>query len=523
VGGDNDPSLPAGASITERSDAVDARLTVTVPVKAGPHDVGASFVRKIGEGTQRLRPFLRSSAGTYDSTGRPHIETLTIAGPFNPVGPGDTPSRQRIFSCRPRTAADEDLCATKILSTLARQAYRRPVTKSDTSRLLTFYRAGRAKGNFDSGIQMALRRLLASPSFVFRVEEDSPTAQAGTLQNVADVELASRLSFFLWSSIPDNALMDLAAKGQLRNPAVLEREVRRMIADPKADAFVSNFSGQWLHTRNLRTVAPNHDEFPDFDDTLRDAFQTEAELFFDSIVRGDKNVFDLLTADYTFVNERLAKHYGIPNVYGSHFRKVTLTDDARRGLLGKGGLLMVTSRADRTAPVLRGKWVLENVLGTPPPPPLPNVPPLEGSTEEAPKTLRERMERHRASPTCAGCHKLMDPIGFSLENFDGIGAWRTREAGVPLDASGQLADGTKIDGVVALRNAILARSDVFERTLTEKLMTYAIGRGLQYYDMPVVRDIVRKAERQDHRFSGIIMGIVNSPAFQMRVVGDGDR
>ena len=523
VGGDNDPSLPAGASITERSDAVDARLNVTVPVKAGPHEVGASFVRKIGEGTQRLRPFLRSSAGTYDSTGRPHIETLTIAGPFNPVGPGDTPSRQRIFSCRPKTAADEDACATKILSTLARQAYRRPVTKADTSRLLTFYRAGRGKGNFDSGIQMALRRLLASPSFVFRVEEDSPTAKAGTLQNVTDVELASRLSFFLWSSIPDNALMDVAAKGQLRNPAVLEREVRRMIADPKADAFVSNFSGQWLHTRNLRTVAPNHDEFPDFDDTLRDAFQTEAELFFDSIVRGDKNVLDLLTADYTFVNERLAKHYGIPNVYGSHFRKVTLANDARRGLLGKGGLLMVTSRADRTAPVLRGKWVLENVLGTPPPPPLPNVPPLEGSTEEAPKTLRERMERHRASPTCAGCHKLMDPIGFSLENFDGIGAWRTREAGVPLDASGQLADGTKIDGVVALRNAILARSDVFARTLTEKLMTYAIGRGLQHYDMPVVRDIVRKAERQDYPFSGIIMGIVASPPFQMRVVGESDR
>ena len=523
IGGDNDPVLPPGASITERSDAVDARLQVTVPVKAGAHAVGASFVRKIGEGTQRLRPFLRSSAGTYDSTGRPHIETLTIAGPFNPLGPGDTPSRERIFSCRPKTAADEDACATKILTTLARRAYRKPVTKADTTRLLTFYRAGRARGSFDDGIQMALRRMLASPSFVFRVEEDNPTAKPGTLQNVTDIELASRLSFFLWSTIPDDALMDLAVKGQLRTPAVLEREVSRMIADPKADAFVANFSGQWLHTRNLRTVAPNHDEFPDFDDTLRDAFQTEAEMFFESIVRGDKDVLDLLTADYTFVNERLAKHYGIPNVYGSHFRKVTVTNDARRGLLGKGGLLMVTSRADRTAPVLRGKWVLENVLGTPPPPPLPNVPPLEGSTEEAPRTLRERMERHRASPTCAGCHKLMDPIGFSLENFDAIGAWRTREAGVPLNASGQLADGTQIDGVVALRNAILARPDVFVRTLTEKLMTYAIGRGLQYYDMPVVRDIVRKAERQDYRFSGIIMGIVNSPAFQMRAVGDSDR
>ncbi len=521
IGGDNDQA-PQGASITERSDAVDARLQVVVPVKAGPHEVGASFLRKIGEGTQRLRPFLRSSAGTYDSTGRPHIETLTVRGPFNPVGPGSTPSRARIFSCHPAQANQEEACATKILSTLARRAYRRPVTTADTSRLMTFYRAGRAKGTFETGIQMALRRLLASPSFVYRVEEDGP-GKPGTIQNVSDVELASRLSFFLWSSIPDDALLDVASRGQLRNPGVLEREVHRMIADAKADRFIRNFTGQWLHTRNLRTVAPNHDEFPDFDDTLRDAFQTEAELFFDSIVRDDHNVLDLLTADYTFVNERLAKHYGIPYVYGSHFRRVTLTNDARRGLLGKGGLLMVTSRADRTAPVLRGKWILENVFGTPPPPPLPNVPPLEGTSEEAPRTLRERMEKHRASPTCAGCHKLMDPLGFALENFDATGAWRTREAGVPLDASGQLSDGTKVDGVVALRNALLARSDVFVRTLTEKLMTYALGRGMQYYDAPVVRDIVRKAGRQEYRFSGIIMGIVTSPPFQMRVVSDGDR
>jgi hypothetical protein len=521
IGGDND-QVPQGTSITERSNAVDARLQAVVPVKAGAHQVGASFVRKIGEGTQRLRPFLRSSAGTYDSTGRPHIETLTIKGPFNPVGPGKTPSRERVFSCRPQQASQEEACAFKILSTLARRAYRRPVTSADTSRLMTFYRAGRAKGTFETGIQMALRRLLASPTFVFRVEEDGP-AKPGTIQNVSDIELASRLSFFLWSSIPDEALLDVASRGQLRSPAVLEREVRRMIGDPKADRFIRNFTGQWLHTRNLRTVAPNHDEFPDFDDTLRDAFQTEAELFFDSIVRGDHNVLDLLTADYTFVNERLAKHYGIPYVYGSHFRRVTLTNDARRGLLGKGGLLMVTSRADRTAPVLRGKWILENVFGTPPPPPLPNVPPLEGSSEEAPRTLRERMEKHRASPTCAGCHKLMDPLGFALENFDATGAWRTREAGVPLDASGQLADGTKVDGVVALRSALLARSDVFVRTVTEKLMTYALGRGLQYYDAPVVRDIVRKAGRQEYRFSGIIMGIVTSPPFQMRVVSDSDR
>jgi mono/diheme cytochrome c family protein len=521
-------------SITDRSDAVDAKLQIRVPVKAGTHAVGATFVRKIGAGTQRLRPFLRSSAGTYDSTGRPHIETLTIAGPFNPTGPGTTASRERIFVCRPSAlrevqgrpgqgrgaaASQEEACATKLLSSLARRAYRRPVTSADTARLIAFYRAGREKGTFDTGIQMALRRLLASPNFVFRVEEDHG-GKPGTIQRVSDIELASRLSFFLWSSIPDDTLLDVAARGQLRNPAVLEREVRRMIADPKADSFVRNFSGQWLHTRNLRTVMPNHDEFPDFDDTLRDAFQTEAELFFESIVRGDRNVLDLLTADYTFVNERLAKHYGIPYVYGSHFRRVTLTNDARRGLLGKGGLLLVTSRADRTAPVLRGKWILENVLGTPPPPPLPNVPPLEAHAEDAPRTLRERMERHRSSPACAGCHKVMDPLGFALENFDATGAWRTRENGIALDASGQLADGTQVDGVVALRKALVARSDVFVRTLTEKLMIYALGRGLQYYDMPVVREITRKAEGQDYRFSGIIMGIVTSPPFQMRVVGD---
>ena len=345
--------------------------------------------------------------------------------------------------------------------------------------LLTFYRSGRAKGDFDAGIQMALRRLLASPSFVFRVEEDGP-GKPGTIQPVSDFELASRLSFFLWSSIPDDALLDIAGRGQLRQPAVLEREVRRMIADPKADSFGPQFqraSGCTPGTceRSCRTMTSSRTS------TTRCATRSRQRLSSSSRAScaSDRNVLDLLTADYTFVNERLAKHYGIPYVYGSHFRRVTLTDDARRGLLGKGGLLLVTSRADRTAPVLRGKWILENVLGTPPPPPLANVPPLEASDAEAPRTLRERMERHRASPTCAGCHKVMDPLGFALENFDATGAWRTREAGVPLDASGQLADGTKVDGVVALRNALLTRSDVFVRTLTEKLMTYALGRGLQ--------------------------------------------
>jgi mono/diheme cytochrome c family protein len=528
VGGETEKSAP-GEVITDRMDAIDARLQVRAPVTAGPHAVGATFVRKIGAGTQRLRPFLRSSAGTYDSTGRPHIETLTIAGPFNPTGPGTTPSRERIFSCRPldsargrpATRSQEDECATKILSTLTRRAFRRPVAKAEVARVLEFYAAGRRKGTFDTGIQLAIRRILASPTFVFRVEEDG-AYKPGTIHRVSDLELASRLSFFLWSSIPDDALLDLAASKQLSQPAVLDRQVRRMLADPRASALVGNFGGQWLHLRNLKTIAPNHDEFPDFDDTLRNAFQREAELFFEAVMREDRNVLDLLTANYTFVNERLAKHYGVPYVYGSHFRRVTLTDDARRGLLGKGAILMVTSRADRTAPVLRGKWILENVLGTPPPPPLPNVPPLQASSGAAPRTLRERMEQHRASPTCAGCHKVLDPLGFALENFDGIGAWRSQEAGLPIDASGQLADGTSVDGVVALRNALVSRSDIFVQTLTEKLMIYALGRGLQHFDMPVVRDIVRRAAQQDYRFSALIMGIVTSTPFQMRVAGGED-
>jgi hypothetical protein len=507
-------------SITDRMDAVDARLRVRVPVKAGPRTVAAAFVRKIGAGTQRLRPFLRSSAGTYDSTGRPHIETMTVAGPFNTTGTGDTPSRQRVFTCRPSTASQEERCATEIVSTIGRRAFRRPVTKTDTDRLMTFYRSGRANGSFDAGVQMALRRLLASPSFVFRVEADPPKAAPGSIFRVSDLELATRLSFFLWSSIPDDTLLDVAVQGKLSTPAVLEREVRRMLADPRANALVANFAGQWLHIRNLRNIQPNHDQFPDFDDTLRDAFRRETELFVETVVREDRNVLDLLTAKDTFLNERLAKHYGVPYVYGSHFRRVTLDDDARRGLLGKGSLLMVTSHADRTAPVLRGKWILENLLGTPPPPPPAAVPPLDVSTDAArPRTLRERMESHRANAACASCHRVMDPIGFAMENFDATGAWRSREEGVPIDASGQLADGSRVDGVVALREALLRRSDVFMRTLTERLMIYALGRGLQHYDLPEVRAIVRGAAKKDQRFSAFVMGIVTSTPFQKRAVG----
>jgi len=507
-------------AITARSDATDARLHVRVPVKAGPRLVAATFIRKIAENTNRLRPFLRSNAGTYDATGRPHVKSLTIKGPFNATGPGDTPSRRRIFACRPTTAASEDGCARRILTTLARRAYRRPVGDRDLAPLLEFYRDGRKKGSFDTGIQLALRRLLASPTFIFRVEEDPAALAAGTPYRVNDVELASRLSFFLWSSMPDDTLLDQATAGRLHQPAVLEAQVRRMLADPKAGALVENFAGQWLHVRNLQNIAPNTDEFPDFDNDLRDAFRRETELFFASVVQEDRDVLDLMTANYTFVNERLAKHYGLAGVYGPQFRRVTLSDDARRGLLGKGSVLLATSHADRTAPTLRGKWILENLLGSPPPPPPPNVPPFEQTAGAKPRTIRERMELHRANPACASCHRSMDALGFTLENFNAVGAWRTRDAGADVNAEGTMADGQPAVGVTGLRAALMKHPDVFVQTLTEKLMTYGLGRGLQEYDMPVVRRVVRDAGGQDRKFSAIIMGIVKSAPFQMRRKSD---
>jgi hypothetical protein len=527
VGGKRDEGGGAGIAVTDRMDAIDRRLQVQVPVIAGPHVIGAAFVRKIGSGTTRLRPFLRSSAGTYDSTGRPHIETLTVAGPITTTGPGDTASRRRIFTCAPgRSRTDEERCATRILTPIVRRAFRRPVEKRDLDTAMAFYRTGRARGGFEAGIQMALRRVLASPEFVFRTESTGLPAPVASERRGADqvaaalpvggLELASRLSFFLWSSIPDEALLDAAAAGALASPAGRERQVRRMLADPRAGALVDNFAGQWLHVRNLATITPNHDEFPDFDDTLRDAFRREIELFAGSVMSGDRSVLDFLTADYTFVNERLAKHYGIPHVYGSHFRRVTLADEARRGVLGKGSLLMVTSHADRTAPVLRGKWILDNLLGTPPAPPPANFALADDEPGAAPKTIRERMERHRASPACAGCHRVMDPLGFALENFDATGAWRTRDGRLPIDASGELIDGSRVDGVVALRQALVARPDVFLRTFSEKLLTYAIGRGLDAGDMPAVRGIVADAARQDHRFSQYVLGVVESPQFRLR-------
>jgi hypothetical protein len=499
IGGKHEPELPPDTLIPVRSEATEARLKVRAPVGAGARTVTATFVRKLGQSTNRLRPFDRSNAGTYDSTGRPHVETLTITGPFTPTGVGSTASRARIFVCAPASASAEE------------------------PRLMPFYRDGRAQGSFDAGIQLALRRLLASPAFVFRLEEDPVDAAPGAAVAVSDVELASRLSFFLWSGPPDEPLLALAEAGQLHEPQVLAGEVRRMLRDARAAALVTNFAGQWLHLRNLETIVPNTDFFPDFDDDLRQAFKRETELFFASIVEENRSILDLLTADYTFVDERLARHYGIPHVYGSRFRRVALPPelDMRRGLLGKGGVLMATSHADRTAPSLRGKWLLENLLGTPPPPPPANVPGLPAEPGAAPKTMRERLDAHRENPACANCHALIDPLGFALENFDAVGAWRTFDAGGAVDASGSLPDGTALHGLADLRAALAADPRVFSATFVEKLMIYALGRGLTANDMPVVRGILRQAAEDDYRFESIVLGLVDSPVFRLRAkVGD---
>jgi hypothetical protein len=436
------------------------------------------------------------------------------------------PSRRRIFTCKPASGADER-CARQILSTLVRRAYRGQESAADVERLMGFYRAGRQQRDFDRGIQVALQRILASPKFVFRAEREPDQVPAGRPYRLSDLELASRLSFFLWSSIPDDDLLKVAAENRLQDPAVMEREVRRMLADPKSQRFVTNFAGQWLYLRNLTNHQPNSMMFPDFDDNLRQAFRREAELFFDSIVHEDHSVLDLMTADYTFVNERLARHYGIPNVYGSQFRRVTLTDDARKGLLGKGAILMVTSHATRTSPVVRGKWILDNILNAPPPPPPGNVPPLP-ETEESGQVLsmRERMEAHRRNPVCANCHRLFDPIGLAMENFDAVGRWRIRDGGslgVPIDASGELLDGTKVDGVVSLRRALLRQPELFVDTVVEKMMTFALGRGVAASDMPAVRTIIRDAASREYRFSSLALGIVRSPSFTMRIKASPER
>jgi mono/diheme cytochrome c family protein len=493
------------------------RLQVRLPVKAGRHAVGVAFVyQSVGQEPQLLQP-LESRVDAVDAAGVPQVDFVMISGPLKSQGAGDTPSRRRIFTCRPTSRADEARCARRILTTLARRAYRQPPAPADIESLLKFYESGRQEqGQFETGIHVAIQRMLSDPKFIFRAEQDPPGAAPGTVHRVSPLELASRLSFFLWSSIPDDELLNLAISGQLHQPRVFEAQVRRMLADPRARALVSNFAGQWLYVRNLKGTSPDRMEFADFDDNLRQSFQRETELFFESIMREDRNVLDLMTADYTFVDERLARHYGIPKVYGSRFRRVTVPDETRRGLLGKGSILAVTSRAERTSPVLRGKWILENLLGSPPPPPPAAVPPFPETSGEQPRTVRERLEQHRANPVCANCHRLMDPLGLALENFDAVGAWRTREGGSPIDPSGRIFDGTTVDGPVALRQALLSRPETFVGTLTEKLLTYALGRALVYQDMPTVRAIVREAARSDYRFSAIVLGVATSTPFQMR-------
>ena len=422
-----------------------------------------------------------------------------------------------IFICRPAGTQDEESCTGKILATLARRAFRRPVTDDDLQVLQDFYTEGRRRGSFDAGIQRALESILVDPEFLYRFERDPADVAPATAYRLSDVELASRLSFFLWASIPDGELLDVAAEGRLSNQAVLEQQVRRMLADERSSALVTSFAGQWLHLRRMDSVTPDVNAFPTFDENLREAFVRETELFLGSQLKKDQSVIDLLTADYTFVNERLARHYGMPDIFGSRFRRVAQHDDARRGLLGHGSILTVTSLATRTSPVVRGKWLLENILGTPPPPPPPNVPELGDQPDSGQVTsLRERLEAHRVNPVCANCHSRMDPIGFAFENFDAVGRWRETDNNVPIDSSGVLPDGTAFAGVSELRDVLLSRRNEFVTTVTQKLLTYALGRGTEYYDQPAIRTIVREAARDDHRWSAIILGVVRSIPFQMR-------
>jgi hypothetical protein len=451
------------------------------------------------------------------------IDIVTISGPYHVQAPGETPSRRRIFVCHPSpgasSAADEAACAKRILSNLERRAYRRPVSQADLQDVMPFYEAGRKDGSFDRGIEQALERLLVSPQFLFRIERDPPGIAPGTPYRVSDLELASRLAFFLWSSIPDDELLNVAARGRLKDPAVLEREVRRMLADSRSESLVTNFAEQWLYVRDIDAKKPDELLFPDFDETLRNAFRRETDLFLDSILRGNHSVLDLMTANYTFVNERLAKHYGIPNVEGTYFRRITFPPDSPRGgLLGQGSILTLTSYATRTSPVLRGKWILENILSAPPPPPPPNVPPLKTEANDTgkPLTMRQAMVLHRANPVCASCHARMDPIGFAMDNFDAVGRWRDTDAGQPIDASGVLPEGTKFSGVAELKKALLRQPEQFVDTIAEKLLMYAIARNVQYYDRPAIRAIVRQAAASNYTFASLVLGVVKSAPFQMR-------
>ena len=509
----------AGSSpLTEvyaRTDTFQTRAAL----KAGLHRVTATFVKKTDALAESIRePFSRPHGEGDFLLYQPHIGTVTISGPFNASAASDTPSRRRVFVCHPSTAAEDGPCARRIVSTLARRAYRRSVTDVEVQSLLAFYDAAHAARGFEAGIEKALQALLVSPSFLYRVEYDPADAGPNGVYRLTDVELASRLSFFLWSSIPDDALLDVALQGRLKDPAVLERQVRRMLKDPRSSALATNFASQWLRLRNVSGALPDDVIFPNFTDNMRADFVRETELLFQSVVQENRSIVDLLTADYTYVNERLAKFYGIPNVYGSEFRRVPLPDESRRGLLGHGSILTVTSYSDRTSPVGRGKWVLENVLGTPPPPPPPNVPPLkEDGGAQARMSMRERMSAHRANPVCSSCHARMDPLGFALENFDAIGRWRARaEDGQPVDASGALPDGTTFNGPAELRRVLLRNPEQFVDVVAERLLIYALGRGIEYYDASAIRRMVRGAAPSRYSFASLIVGLVNSTPFQMR-------
>jgi hypothetical protein len=511
---------------------VDKHLKARVAVTAGPHDLGVTFVQNPASLLETKRQPYQAHYNLHRHPRlSPAVYQVSITGPYHAKGQGDTPSRRRIFICKPPLTptplprgergrgegADEEACAKKILSALLRRAYRRPVDNAHLEKAMKFYRQGRKDGDFDAGIEMALSAVLVNPQFLFRVERDPAGLAAKAGYRVSDVDLASRLSFFLWSSIPDDELLDLAERGELRKSAVLEKQVRRLLADERSRTLATDFAVQWLHLRNLESILPDLRLFPDFDDNLRKAFRRETELLFESVLREDRSVLDLLKADYTFLNERLAAHYGIPHVYGNRFRRVALGADRERGgLMRHGSILTVTSYATRTSPVIRGKWILENFLGTPPPPPPPNVRALRENTVAANLPIRERLAEHRANASCASCHRLIDPVGFSLEQFDAVGRWRTTEDGKPVDAAGGLPDGREFEGVAGLERALLRRPEWFVRTLTEKLFTFALGRPPEEYDAPAIRKIIREARAQDYRFSSLIVGLATSTPFQMR-------
>ena len=487
-------------------------LQARIPMKAGLHKIGVTFIQH-DEARDELtvRPRGRGRGPQMA------LASVTLGGPYTRTGPGDTPSRRRILICKPASAAEETLCAKKTLSALARRAYRRPVNDTDLDELLPFYTAGRAEGSFEAGIQRSIERLLVSPQFLFRIERNLSTAAPGTSYKVNDIELASRLSFFLWSSIPDGQLLDAAIAGKLKTPVGLEQEVKRMLADPRAETMVTNFAEQWLYLRDIEAKKPDELLFPDYDENLRAAFRRETTLFLDSVLREKRSVLELLTANYSFLNERLARHYGIANVKGSYFRRYEFpVNSTRGGLLGQGGILTLTAYSTRTSPVLRGKWVMENLLAAPPPPPPPNVPPLKTEKENKPLTMRDAMIQHRASPVCASCHSKMDPIGFAMENFDAIGRWRDLDNGAPIDNSGAFPDGTKFVGMPGLKQGLLARPDVFVNTVAEKLLMYAASRNIQYFDAPAVRAIVRESAKSNFTFESLLLGVVKSAPFQLR-------